>query len=40
MSDPNRNALWARALVEELARSGVDAACVCPGSRSTRSLSR
>jgi 2-succinyl-5-enolpyruvyl-6-hydroxy-3-cyclohexene-1-carboxylate synthase len=35
MSDPNRNALWARALVEELARSGVDAACVCPGSRST-----
>jgi 2-succinyl-5-enolpyruvyl-6-hydroxy-3-cyclohexene-1-carboxylate synthase len=35
MSDPNRNTLWARALVEELARSGVDAACVCPGSRST-----
>ncbi|WP_232702118.1 2-succinyl-5-enolpyruvyl-6-hydroxy-3-cyclohexene-1-carboxylic-acid synthase [Halobacterium wangiae] len=35
MTDPNRNALWARALVEELTRSGVDAACVCPGSRST-----
>jgi 2-succinyl-5-enolpyruvyl-6-hydroxy-3-cyclohexene-1-carboxylate synthase len=35
MTAPNRNALWARALVDELAASGVDAACVCPGSRST-----
>ena len=32
---PNRNSRWARALVEELARGGVDAACVAPGSRST-----
>lgn len=35
MTAPNRNALWARAAVDELAKSGVDAACVCPGSRST-----
>ena len=35
MTAPNRNALWARSLVDELAASGVDAACVCPGSRST-----
>jgi 2-succinyl-5-enolpyruvyl-6-hydroxy-3-cyclohexene-1-carboxylate synthase len=33
--DPNRNALWARALVEELVAGGVEAACVAPGSRST-----
>jgi len=32
---PNRNTLWARAAVDELAKSGVDAVCVCPGSRST-----
>ena len=35
MTAPNRNTLWARAVVEELAKSGVDAVCVCPGSRST-----
>jgi 2-succinyl-5-enolpyruvyl-6-hydroxy-3-cyclohexene-1-carboxylate synthase len=35
MSAPNRNVLWARALVDELARGGVDAVVVSPGSRST-----
>ncbi|MFB6161505.1 MAG: 2-succinyl-5-enolpyruvyl-6-hydroxy-3-cyclohexene-1-carboxylic-acid synthase [Haloferacaceae archaeon] len=35
MTAPNRNTLWARALVDELARGGVDAVCVAPGSRST-----
>ncbi|MFC3476399.1 2-succinyl-5-enolpyruvyl-6-hydroxy-3-cyclohexene-1-carboxylic-acid synthase [Halobacterium litoreum] len=35
MTAPNRNVLWARAAVDELAKSGVDAVCVCPGSRST-----
>ncbi len=35
MTDPNRNALWGRALVEELAAAGVDTVCVSPGSRST-----
>ncbi|MEF8779735.1 MAG: 2-succinyl-5-enolpyruvyl-6-hydroxy-3-cyclohexene-1-carboxylic-acid synthase [Haloferacaceae archaeon] len=35
MTVPNRNALWARAIVEELVAAGVNAACVTPGSRST-----
>ncbi|XVH31397.1 2-succinyl-5-enolpyruvyl-6-hydroxy-3-cyclohexene-1-carboxylic-acid synthase [Haloferacaceae archaeon DSL9] len=35
MTEPNRNTLWARAIVEELARAGVSAVCVSPGSRST-----
>jgi len=35
MTAPNRNTLWARAVVEELVASGVDAVCVAPGSRST-----
>jgi 2-succinyl-5-enolpyruvyl-6-hydroxy-3-cyclohexene-1-carboxylate synthase len=35
MSAPNRNALWARALVSELVAAGVEAVCVSPGSRST-----
>ena len=35
MTAPNRNALWAQALVEEFVASGVDAACLAPGSRST-----
>ncbi|MFD1684992.1 2-succinyl-5-enolpyruvyl-6-hydroxy-3-cyclohexene-1-carboxylic-acid synthase [Halobellus litoreus] len=33
--DPNRNALWARVLVDELVAAGVDAVCLSPGSRST-----
>ena len=35
MSAPNRNTLWGRAIVEELAATGVEAVCVAPGSRST-----
>ncbi|MFL5356938.1 2-succinyl-5-enolpyruvyl-6-hydroxy-3-cyclohexene-1-carboxylic-acid synthase [Archangium sp.] len=35
MSDANLNQLWARALLEELVRSGVRHAVVCPGSRSS-----
>ncbi|GAB3411742.1 2-succinyl-5-enolpyruvyl-6-hydroxy-3-cyclohexene-1-carboxylic-acid synthase [Haloparvum alkalitolerans] len=35
MTAPNRNTLWASAIVEELARAGVSAAVVSPGSRST-----
>jgi 2-succinyl-5-enolpyruvyl-6-hydroxy-3-cyclohexene-1-carboxylate synthase len=35
MSDANLNQLWARALLEELVRGGVQHAVVCPGSRSS-----
>jgi len=35
MSAPNRNVLWGRALVDELARGGVEGVVVSPGSRST-----
>lgn len=32
---PNRNTLWANVFVDELARSGLEAVCIAPGSRST-----
>ena len=32
---PNRNALWAETLADELAAQGVEAVCIAPGSRST-----
>jgi len=35
MTAPNRNTLWARALVDELVAAGVDAVVASPGSRST-----
>ncbi|SFR41756.1 2-succinyl-5-enolpyruvyl-6-hydroxy-3-cyclohexene-1-carboxylic-acid synthase [Halogeometricum limi] len=35
MTAPNRNVLWARTVVDELADAGVDAVCITPGSRST-----
>ena len=35
MSFPNRNALWAHVMVEELALAGVQHVCISPGSRST-----
>lgn len=35
MTAPNRNVLWANALVDELVAAGVDAVVVSPGSRST-----
>jgi 2-succinyl-5-enolpyruvyl-6-hydroxy-3-cyclohexene-1-carboxylate synthase len=35
MTAPNRNTLWARTVVDELAAAGVDAVVISPGSRST-----
>ncbi|WP_066416700.1 2-succinyl-5-enolpyruvyl-6-hydroxy-3-cyclohexene-1-carboxylic-acid synthase [Halorubrum aethiopicum] len=35
MTAPNRNTLWARAMIDELVAAGVDAVVVSPGSRST-----
>ncbi len=35
MTAPNRNTLWATAIVDELVESGVDHVCISPGSRST-----
>jgi len=35
MTAPNRATLWGRTLVDELVSSGVTAACISPGSRST-----
>jgi 2-succinyl-5-enolpyruvyl-6-hydroxy-3-cyclohexene-1-carboxylate synthase len=35
MSAPNRNTIWAEAVVDELVAGGVSAACLTPGSRST-----
>jgi len=35
MTAPNRNTLWARAIVDELVRGGVTGVCISPGSRST-----
>ncbi|GAB7090602.1 2-succinyl-5-enolpyruvyl-6-hydroxy-3-cyclohexene-1-carboxylic-acid synthase [Halorubrum luteum] len=35
MTAPNRNTLWADAIVEELVAAGVDAVVISPGSRST-----
>ncbi|WP_293033683.1 2-succinyl-5-enolpyruvyl-6-hydroxy-3-cyclohexene-1-carboxylic-acid synthase [Natronococcus sp.] len=35
MSAPNRATLWGRTLVDELAKGGLEAVCLSPGSRST-----
>ena len=35
VADPNRNSLWGRIFVEELAAAGLKAVCLAPGSRST-----
>ncbi len=35
MNAANRNTLWAQVFVDELARSGLQAVCITPGSRST-----
>lgn len=35
MSDPNRNARWARLIAEELQRAGVGHVVLCPGSRNS-----
>lgn len=35
MSSPNRNLVWATPVVDQLARAGLRAVCIAPGSRST-----
>ena len=35
MAAPNRNTLWARVFVDEIAKCGLRAVCIAPGSRST-----
>jgi 2-succinyl-5-enolpyruvyl-6-hydroxy-3-cyclohexene-1-carboxylate synthase len=35
VSAPNENTAWARVFVDELARTGLEHACIAPGSRST-----
>ena len=35
MPDPNLNALWCRAIAEEIKRAGVKYAVLCPGSRNS-----
>ncbi|RQG89824.1 2-succinyl-5-enolpyruvyl-6-hydroxy-3-cyclohexene-1-carboxylic-acid synthase [Natrarchaeobius halalkaliphilus] len=35
MTAPNRSTLWGRILVDELAKGGLEAVCLAPGSRST-----
>lgn len=35
MTAPNRNVLWASAIIDELVAAGVEAVCASPGSRST-----
>ncbi|WP_265111589.1 2-succinyl-5-enolpyruvyl-6-hydroxy-3-cyclohexene-1-carboxylic-acid synthase [Halosolutus halophilus] len=35
MTAPNRATLWGRVLVDELAKGGLEAVCIAPGSRST-----
>ncbi|WP_408958697.1 2-succinyl-5-enolpyruvyl-6-hydroxy-3-cyclohexene-1-carboxylic-acid synthase [Natrinema sp. 74] len=35
MTAPNRATLWGRVLADELAKSGLEAVCIAPGSRST-----
>lgn len=35
MTAPNANTLWGRAIIDELAKAGVEAVCISPGSRST-----
>src|SRR6056297_3298760 len=35
MTAPNRATLWGRILADELAKSGLEAVCIAPGSRST-----
>lgn len=35
MTAPNANTLWGQAIIDELAKAGLDAVCASPGSRST-----